>query len=89
MLLMDLLGRRWTLRILWELRGGPLTFRPLQDRCDGLSPSVLNTRLRDLRDAGLVTRVEGQGYTATRRAEELGELLMPLDAWSKKWARQL
>ena len=38
--LLDLLGRRWTLRIGWELRDGPLTFRQIQDRCDAMSPSV-------------------------------------------------
>jgi DNA-binding HxlR family transcriptional regulator len=37
----DLLGRRWALRILWELRDGPVGFGALQQRCDGLSPTVL------------------------------------------------
>ncbi len=89
MMLMDLLGRRWTLRVLWELRAGPLTFRQLQEHCDDVSPSVLNTRLRELRNTGLVRRIEGEGYAATPQARELGELLMPLDSWSKKWARRL
>ncbi len=89
MRLLDLLGRRWALRILWELRHGPLTFRQLQASCDDVSPSVLNTRLRELRDAGLIERLDGEGYSATGRAEELAELLLPLDAWSKRWARQL
>ena len=44
MALLDLLGRRWALRMLWELREGGLSFRALQERCDGVSPSVLNTR---------------------------------------------
>jgi len=89
MALLDLLGRRWSLRILWELRDGPATFRSLQERCEGPSPSVLNTRLRELRDAGLIERVEGEGYAATQRAHTLSELLLPLDAWSKQWARDL
>src|SRR5204863_8999581 len=55
--LLDLLGRRWTLRVLWELRdGGAFTFRVLQERCGGLSSSVLNARLAELRDAGIVER---------------------------------
>ena len=54
MALLDLLGRRWALRILWELRDEPLRFRELQQACDGLSPSVLNTRLGELREAGIV-----------------------------------
>lgn len=87
MALLDLLGRRWTLRLLWELRDGPLTFRMLRDRADSVSPSVLNTRLRELRDAGLVEMTD-DGYAPTRSAIELGELLHPLDDWSKRWAKR-
>ena len=50
---MDLLGRRWALRILWELRHGPLGARALRSRCDGMSSSVLYDRLRELTAAGL------------------------------------
>ena len=55
MVALDLLGRRGALRILWELRGEPLTFRALQDAAQA-QPGLLNTRLAELRDAGL--RVE-------------------------------
>ena len=54
MALMDLLGRRWTLRVIWELRDGRLTFRALQEACGGLSPTVLNQRVRELRESGLL-----------------------------------
>jgi DNA-binding HxlR family transcriptional regulator len=88
MALLDLLGRRWALRVLWELRAGPMTFRTLRKACDDVSPSVLNDRLRELRDSGLVRRLEQEGYGLTPHAEELGELLLPLDAWSRRWARR-
>ena len=88
MRLLDLLGRRWALRILWELKAGPLTFRALRDASDGVSPSVLNDRLRELRDAELVELREGEGYELTPAAEELGALLLPLDAWARRWARR-
>jgi DNA-binding HxlR family transcriptional regulator len=90
MALLDLLGRRWALRILWELRDeAPITFRALQEACEGVSPSVLNKRLRELREAGLIERRESEGYVQTKRAAELGELLLPLDAWARKWARSV
>ena len=55
MALLDLLGRRWTLRVLWELRGPAVpTFRELQASCDGVSSSVLADRLRELGEAGMV-----------------------------------
>jgi DNA-binding HxlR family transcriptional regulator len=82
---LDLLGRRWTLRVLWELRNGnPASFRELRARCDQMSTSVLNQRLAELRDAGLVEGGEG-GYRLTKTGAELREALGPLDAWAKRW----
>lgn len=88
MALLDLLGRRACLRILWELRGGAaLTFRALQDAA-ATNPSVLNTRLAELRDAGLVDHGP-DGYTLTPRARDLLEHLAPLSPWADAWARSL
>lgn len=68
MALLDLLGRRACLRILWELRHGGLTFRALQDAAD-TNPSVLNTRLAELREAGIVAHVaSGAGATGVGTA---------------------
>jgi len=86
MALLDLLGRRWMLRILWQLRDGPLTFRALRDACDACSPSVLNTRLAEMRAAGLVESRADEGYALTREGEQLLALLAPLHAWSARWA---
>jgi DNA-binding HxlR family transcriptional regulator len=84
MALLDLLGRRWALRVIWELREGPLQFRALQERCAGMSSSVLNQRLRELRAAGLVEHVEA-GYQLTAEGRELREAFGPLDAWANRW----
>ncbi len=86
---MDLLGRRWALRILWELRGGPLGARELQDRCDRMSASVLYERLRELTDAGLLTRDESGAYLLSGLGADLSTALAPLDAWARKWAAAL
>jgi DNA-binding HxlR family transcriptional regulator len=85
---LDLLGHRWALRVLWELQAGPLGARPLLARCDGLSPSVLYDRLRELTEAGLICR-EGQDYALTALGQSLRDAIGPLDAWSKQWAKQL
>jgi DNA-binding HxlR family transcriptional regulator len=87
MALIDLLGRRWTLRVLWELREGRRTFRGLQEACGGLSPTVLNARLRELRESQLVEAEGGDGYGLTPLGRELIGELLPLVAWSKRWAR--
>jgi len=86
MALLDLLGRRWALRVLWELRGEALSFRALRERCARVSPSVLSRRLAELRDAGLVELREAEGYALTDEGRALGRLLEPLDRWAKRWA---
>lgn len=85
MQLLDLLGRRWALRVLWEMREGDVSFRVLRERCDDVSPSVLNARLAELRDAGLVESGSA-GYLLSARGRSLGALLLPLNAWSRRWA---
>ena len=84
---LDLLGRRWALRVVWELRDSPVGARALLARCDGMSPSVLYERLGELSDAGLIARDAEQRYALTRLGQSLGAALEPLDAWSRSWAR--
>jgi DNA-binding HxlR family transcriptional regulator len=87
MALLDLLGRRWALRVIWELRQDPLSFRRLQERAGGVSSSVLNARLSELRAAGIVESA-GEGYRLTGEGRELLELYPPLDAWAQRWAER-
>jgi DNA-binding HxlR family transcriptional regulator len=88
MMLLDLLGRRWTLRIVWELREAPRRFRELQDSI-GASPTIINTRLTELREAKLVELDPDSGYRLTALGEELLRLMLPLHVWSEKWAKNL
>ena len=89
MALLDLLGRRWAMGILWTLcRDGAGTFRELQARCGGISPTVLNTRLKELRHAELVELTDA-GYSATPLGRELYAVLEPLKDWSNSWARAI
>ena len=86
---LDLLGRRWTLRILWELREGPLSFRTIQARCDKMSPSVLNRRLAELREAGVIELKDKTGYALTPEGRKLSKALTPLNAWAERWAKRV
>lgn len=83
---LDLFGRRWSLRLLWELRDGAVGARALRERCDGMSSSVLYERLNELRDAGLVEKNNDGDYCATTIGAKLATALAPLDEWSKEWA---
>jgi DNA-binding HxlR family transcriptional regulator len=87
MALLDLLGRRWTLRVIWELRDGALASRDLQSRCDAMSSSVLNQRLDELRDAGIVALRDRGGYELTDEGRALLVSLAPLNEWAARWSR--
>ncbi len=84
MVALDVLGRRGALRVLWELRGEPLTFRALQDACD-TTPGSLNTRLKELRNLGIVDHSAG-GYRLTEHGRTLMAALEPLQDWADGWA---
>jgi DNA-binding HxlR family transcriptional regulator len=87
--LFDLLESRYALRVLWALRDGhPQTFRLLQDSVGSVTPNTLNTRLKELRAAGLIEH-SGNGYTLTRPlGVDLLKRLNDLHAFSNKWATQ-
>lgn len=82
---LDLLGRRWALRLIWELRDGPVGARDLRQRCDGMSSSVLYDRLRELADAGLLERNDEGHYRLSEVGSELGAAILPLIQWSSDW----
>lgn len=84
MVVLDVLGRRGALRVLWELRDGPLTFRALQEACE-TNPGSLNARLKDLRELGTVNHEDG-GYRLSDSGRSLMSTLNSLQAWSEQWA---
>jgi DNA-binding HxlR family transcriptional regulator len=87
MALLNLLGRRWSLRIFWELREQPLTSRALRAACDEASPTVLQARLSELREAGFVELVTGDGYRLTPIGRELLENFLPLHRFAERWSK--
>jgi len=80
----DLLGRRWAMRLLWELRDGRVGFRALQGRC-GVSSSILGNRLRELAATGLVDSEGGTRYGLTPLGRELVMAMRPLVRWAADW----
>ncbi|MEN3349131.1 MAG: hypothetical protein V7632_2766 [Bradyrhizobium sp.] len=87
MALLDLLGRRWTLRIIWELREGALTSRALRSACDEASPTILQTRLTELREAGIVELTD-DGYGLTGLGRELFQTSAPLNRFAERWSKR-
>lgn len=83
--LLALLEARYALRVLWALRDGhPQTFRLLQDSVGGITPNTLNTRIKELREAGLVSH-GSDGYSVTPSGADLLKRLSDLQAFAAKW----
>lgn len=87
MVLLDALGRRGALRILWELRAQSMTFRALLSACES-NPGSLNTRIKELRSLGVIDHQDG-GYFLTDRGHALVAVLNGLQAWADEWAASI
>jgi DNA-binding HxlR family transcriptional regulator len=88
MVLLDVLGQRWTLRVLWELGQTRANFRVLRLKCDDVSPTLLNKRLKQLREMGLVD-LDEWGFCLTAQGKALAKKLAMLDVWATGWAKDL
>ena len=88
MILLELIGKKWVMRVLWELNEGSCTFRELQSRCGDVSPTMINKRLKELIEVDLVEKGGQGGYQLTNQAEKLIQLFLPLGRWAEVWVEQ-
>jgi DNA-binding HxlR family transcriptional regulator len=83
----EIVGQRWTLLILRDLSVGPRRYSDLVAGLPGIPTNTLATRLKELEEEGLVTRLAPSGvergvvYGLTPRGEELGPALDALSRW--------
>lgn len=83
--LLGLLEARYAIRVLWALRDGhPQTFRLLQDSVGGITPNTLNTRIKELREAGFMQH-NGDGYSVTPSGMDLLKRLSDIQAFAARW----
>jgi DNA-binding HxlR family transcriptional regulator len=83
--LLELLSQPWTLRILWELKEKPLKFAQLRTECENISPTSLNKRLAELREAQIIEHKKNEGYLFTARGKQLLNALSALNKFADKW----
>ncbi len=83
--LFERLECRYALRVLWALRDGhPQTFRLLQDSVGGITPNTLNTRIKEMREAGLIDH-GSDGYIVTAPGLDLLKRLSDVQAFATRW----
>jgi DNA-binding HxlR family transcriptional regulator len=85
MALLDLVGRTWALGIVWNLHQAPCTFRSLQAKCEDISPTLLNTRIKELTATAIVEKTT-EGYALTALGQDLFTLIKPMGEWATIWA---
>ncbi|MGW6934482.1 winged helix-turn-helix transcriptional regulator [Lentzea sp. NPDC054927] len=81
----EVLGDRWTLLIVRDMLVGASRFNELSRGLPGLSRALLSRRLRQLANAGLVTRT-GDGYALTPAGLALRPLVFGLADWGARYA---
>ena len=88
---LDVIGERWSLLILRDLRHGPLRFQELEQRLAGVAPNTLSARLKTLEAQGVITsrlyerhppRYE---YLLTDKGKALGPVLKALYTWGERY----
>jgi DNA-binding HxlR family transcriptional regulator len=87
---MDILGKKWTITILYQLLSGPKRFCHLEADTD-VSGRLLSERLKELEAAGMVTRTiypevpPRVEYQLTEKGKEVGPIIADIYGWASKW----
>jgi DNA-binding HxlR family transcriptional regulator len=88
---LDLIGERWSLLVVRELGLGPRRYTDLLDGLPGIPTNTLATRLKDLQDAGVLTRrtlpapMAVTVYELTAAGQALGPALTELRDWGARY----
>jgi DNA-binding HxlR family transcriptional regulator len=88
----ELVARRWVPQIVWVLLGGPRRYSILRTAIPEISDTVLSDRLRELEEAGIVTRSVTPStpvlieYSLSERGRELAVVMDGLSTWAERWA---
>jgi len=88
----QIIGEKWTLLIIRELLRGASRFNQIQRAMPKISPTVLNKRLSELLEHGVIERCRipeqrGYEYQLTECGRELAPLVMQMAEWGMRWAR--
>lgn len=87
---LDVIGDRWALLVVRELLLGPKRFTDLRSGLPNLTADVLSQRLRELEEAGILTRARlhppaaARVYELTERGQGLEPVLLALAGWGSR-----
>ena len=87
---MRLIGGKWKGSILWHLKDGPVRFNDLTRQLGGASKKMVNQRLKEMEEMGLLerrvlsTRPIAVAYEITDFGRSALDVLDQLRAWSEE-----
>jgi DNA-binding HxlR family transcriptional regulator len=87
----EILCTRWTILLLRELLDGTARFNDLRRGVPRMSPALLSQRLKELEEAGIVTRRRAANgsdifeYHLTEAGRELEPIIMAFGVWGQRW----
>jgi DNA-binding HxlR family transcriptional regulator len=88
----QLVAKRWTPQIVWVLLDGTRRYSAVRDSIPEISDTLLSERLRELEEAGIVTRTVTPStpvlieYSLSERGRELAVVMDGLSTWAERWA---
>ena len=91
-LAMDIVGGKWKMVVLWQLRNGVVRFSELKRQLNGVTQKMLTQQLRELEESGLITRTvypvvpPKVEYGLTEESKKLIPVLDALCQWSTDYA---
>jgi len=87
---LDLMGDKWSLLVIRDLRRGERTYSELLSSPEGIPTNILADRLKRLEAAGIVVRSAYQerpvryAYALSEKGQELRGVLLALVEWGKR-----
>lgn len=91
----SLIGSKWKLLIIRNLRARPWRFNELKKDLEGISQKVLTDSLRSLEEDGIVTRTvypevpPRVEYSLSELGESLNPIFETLEEWGRDYQKQV
>jgi DNA-binding HxlR family transcriptional regulator len=87
----EVLCTRWTVVVLREMIAGSTRFNDLRRGVPRMSPALLSQRLKNLEQAGVISRTKARGapnlfeYQLTPAGRDLQSLIEAFGIWGQRW----
>lgn len=87
---LNIIGDKWTLLILYQLKQGHDTYKDIQANLEGIPSNLLSERIKFLEEEGLISQSLYQNhpprfsYTLTERGSDLSAVFNSIILWGEK-----